>query len=94
MAIEDVAHDSPEKIFQIHVNLKDGLTDANLKDVPKNLDLAAKADDVREIFRKIYKLAIEKDADMVEINPMVLLKDNTLMAIDAKVTIDDNAFFR
>lgn len=94
MAIEDVAHESPEKIFKIHVDIKTGLTDEQLKDVPKNLGLEENADEVREVFRKIYKICLEKDADMVEINPMVKLKENKIMAIDAKVTIDDNAAFR
>lgn len=70
------------------------MTEADLKDVSKNLGLAHKDAEVKDTFRKIYKLAMERDADMVEINPLVLLKDQTLMAIDAKVTIDDNAFFR
>jgi len=46
------------------------------------------------VFWKIYKICLEKDADMVEINPMVKLKENKIMAIDAKVTLDDNAAFR
>ncbi|MBI3190719.1 hypothetical protein HYZ41_03375 [archaeon] len=70
------------------------MTDEQLKDVPKNLGLEHKAKEIRDTFRNIFRLALERDADMVEINPMVLLKDQTLMAIDAKVTIDDNAFFR
>lgn len=94
MAIEDVAHDTPEKIHQIRINLKEGLTDEQLKDVAKNLGLPDKKTEIDDVFRKIYKMSIEKDADMVEINPMVLLKNNTIMAIDGKVTIDDNAAFR
>jgi succinyl-CoA synthetase beta subunit len=45
------------------------------------------------MFKKIFKLAVDKDADMIEINPMVLLKDDTIMAVDSKVSIDDNAGF-
>ncbi len=46
MAIEDVAHETPEKIFKIHVNMKTGLTDDHLKDVPKNLGLEENADEI------------------------------------------------
>jgi succinyl-CoA synthetase beta subunit len=62
--------------------------------MPKNLGLEENAEELREVFRKIYKICVEKDADMVEINPMVKLKENKIMAIDGKVTIDDNAAFR
>ena len=50
MAIEDVAHESPEKIFKIHIDMKAGLTDEQLKDVPKNLGLEENADEIREVF--------------------------------------------
>jgi len=94
MAIEDVAHETPEKIFKIHIEMKNGLTEEDLKDVPKNLGLEENSDEIKEIFRKLYKICLEKDADMVEINPMVKLKEGKMMAIDGKVTIDDNAAFR
>ncbi len=94
MAIEDVAHETPEKIFKIHIEMKKGLTEDDLKDVPKNLGLEENSDEIKEIFRKLYKICLEKDADMVEINPMVKLKEGKMMAIDGKVTIDDNAAFR
>lgn len=93
MAIEDVAHETPEKIFKIHVNIHKGLTDDDLKDVGKNLGLPNKQDELKKVFKNMYRLMIEKDADMVEINPLVQLKDKSIMAVDAKVTIDDNAAF-
>jgi len=46
------------------------------------------------IFQKLYKLLIETDASLAEINPLVLTKEGTTMAIDAKMTFDDNALFR
>jgi succinyl-CoA synthetase beta subunit len=46
------------------------------------------------VFRKVYELAIERDATLVEINPLVLLEDDRVVALDAKVTIDDNALWR
>lgn len=94
MAIEDVAEATPEKIHKIHINMQDGLTDADLEDVPKNLGFEDNAEEIREVFRNIYKLSVEKDADMVEVNPMVRLKSGNCMAIDGKITVDDNAAFR
>lgn len=94
MAIEDVAEQTPEKIFKIYVDANKGLTEEDLADVPKNLGMEGQADKVKDLFRKVYNIVIEKDADMVEINPLVRLKNEDVMAIDAKVTIDDNAFFR
>jgi succinyl-CoA synthetase beta subunit len=46
------------------------------------------------VFRKVYELAVERDATLVEINPLVLLEDDRVVALDAKVTIDDNALWR
>ena len=71
MAIEDVAEETPEKIFTIPINIEKGLTDADLADVPKNLGLEQNADEIRDIFRKIYNVFETRDADMVEINPMI-----------------------
>jgi succinyl-CoA synthetase beta subunit len=46
------------------------------------------------LFKHLYDCFIEKDADLIEINPLALLKDGTIVAADSKVTIDDNAVFR
>ena len=94
MAIEDVAEETPEKIFTIPININTGLTDADLADVPKNLGLEGNADEIKEAFRSIYKVFETRDADMVEINPMIRRKEGDIMAIDAKITIDSNAEFR
>ena len=48
----------------------------------------------REAFRKMYELVVERDATLVEIDPLVLLEDDRVVALDAKVTIDDNALWR
>lgn len=46
------------------------------------------------LFKHLYDCFMERDADLIEINPLALLKDGTLVAADSKVTIDDNALFR
>jgi len=94
MAIEDVAHETPEKIFKIPINVNTGLTESDLSEVAKNLGLENNKSEVDAMFQNIYQLFMERDADMVEINPMVLTTDRGCMAIDGKITCDDNAAFR
>lgn len=74
--------------------MESGLTEADLAPVAKNLGLEAQEEEIKALFTNMYKLMAEKDADMVEINPYVRLKSQKTMAIDAKVTVDENASFR
>ena len=60
----------------------------------KLFDNMAQVKQAVPIFKNIYRLFTEKDASLAEINPLVMLKDGTLKAIDAKMTFDDNALFR
>ena len=94
MAIEDVAHETPEKIHKIWVNVQNGLTEEDLAPVAKNLGLDAQDAEVRDLFKSMYELMFAKDADMVEINPYIRLKSQKCMAIDAKITCDESAAFR
>ena len=65
------------------------------RDVAKEMNLEGKsADDLVEILQKLSKLTIEKETELVEINPLVVLDDDSLMALDGKVITDDNANFR
>lgn len=94
MAIEDVAHETPEKVHKLAVNPLVGLNDAELKEAAAKLDLSQYEDQVVHLFKQLYACFWEKDCDMVEINPLVLTKDGTVMAADSKVTIDSNALHR
>ena len=94
MAIEDVAAATPEKIHKIQIDVTKGLLEEQLDNVPKNLGLEKNAEEIKAVFRNIYKMFQEKDTDLVEINPFVRLKNGKLMAADGKVTVDDNAKFR
>jgi len=94
MAIEDVAEETPEKIHKIWVDVSTGLTEEDLAPIAKNLGLEKQDAEVRELFKGLYDLMFEKDADMVEINPYIRLKNQKCMAIDAKITCDENAGFR
>jgi succinyl-CoA synthetase beta subunit len=93
--IEDVARTSPEKISRLKIDPLAGLTEA---DALKMLERFKLAKDDAAIFAKIletlYKAAIENDAELVELNPLVKTTQGTFMAADARITIDDNAMFR
>lgn len=60
----------------------------------KNLDLEDYKSQVVFLFKHMYDCFIDKDADMIEVNPLALLSNGTIVAADSKVTIDDNAIFR
>ena len=93
--IEEVAKTSPEKIIKFHINPLTGLLDYQARDIALQLfgdiKLAQKA---ASIFTKLYKLYIDTDATIAEINPMVLTPDNEILAIDGKMNFDDNALYR
>jgi len=94
MAIEDVAHTSPEKVHKLAINPLVGIIDSELKQVAKDLDLAAHEDQVVHLFKSLYQCFWDKDCDMVEINPLVLTDKGVVMAADSKITIDSNALHR
>jgi succinyl-CoA synthetase beta subunit len=93
--IEQVAETDPDAIARIHVNPVDGLTPEQARawvDAAQ-LDPAA-TDGAVDILLKLYRCYVEGDADLVEINPLILTPDGAVHALDAKVTLDDNASFR
>lgn len=95
MDIEEVAHSMPEKIHKIVIDPSVGIPGYLAREAA--FKLFDDIDQVRQaavIFQKLYKLFVEKDASLAEINPLVLTKEGTIMAIDAKMTFDDNAIFR
>ena len=95
MEIEQVAKVSPEKIVRVPIDPIVGLPDYLARDAAYNL-----FDDIKlvrqcaAILQKLYRLFVEKDASLVEINPLVLTKEGELRAVDAKMTFDNNALFR
>ncbi len=95
MDIEQVAHETPEQIEKIIIDPTIGMADFKANEAAwKLFDDKAQVRQAAKIFKALYKLFVEKDASLVEINPLVMLKDGTLKAIDAKMTFDDNALFR
>ncbi|MGI6242670.1 MAG: ADP-forming succinate--CoA ligase subunit beta [Prevotella sp.] len=95
MDIEQVARETPEKIVKIVIDPLVGMTDFLAREAAfKLFDDMAQVKQAVPLFKNLYRLFIEKDASLAEINPLVMLKDGTLKAIDAKMTFDDNALFR
>ena len=92
--IEEVAATSPEAIARLHVDPLDGLSEEACRDWVK----AAGLDDIGpaavELLCDLYRCYREGDADLVEVNPLVVTDDGRLLALDAKVTLDDSAAFR
>jgi succinyl-CoA synthetase beta subunit len=93
--IEQVVEEDPDAIARLHVNPLDGLTLGAARELVERarLDLQAR-EGAAEILLKLYDCYIEGDADLVEINPLVLTTDGEVRVLDAKVTLDDDAAFR
>ena len=93
--IEQVAETNPDAIARLHVNPLDGITfdQARALAVEAQIDREA-LDGVAEVLVLLYRCFVEGDADLVEINPLILTPDNKVHALDAKVTLDDSAAFR
>lgn len=95
MDIEQVARETPEKIEKIIIDPLIGMTDFVAREAAfKLFDDMAQVKQVVPLLKNLYQLFVDKDASLVEINPLVKLKDGSLKAIDAKMTFDDNALFR
>jgi succinyl-CoA synthetase beta subunit len=93
--IETVAEEDPDAIARIHINPVDGLDEKTTREwvAAAKLDPAATEGAV-EILLKLYRAYEDGDADLVEINPLILTPTGQVHALDAKVTLDDNAKFR
>ena len=94
MSIEDVAKNNPEKIFKLPIDIKKELDVEMLFEVAKNLGIPEHKSQIVYLMRNILDCFMEKDCDLVEINPLVLTKDGKVLAADSKIVIDDNAGFR
>lgn len=94
MSIEDVAQKHPEKIHKIHVDPQSGLCIDSLLEAAKNLGIDEHRTTLSFLMKSLYDCFLEKDCDLVEINPLVITKNGKILAADSKITIDDNASFR
>jgi len=96
MDIEQVAHDTPEKIFTLTLHpAAGGVEDYQARKLAFGLGLSAEQQtELRDILRKLAKLFRDCDASLVEVNPLIVTKDGHIVALDAKINVEDNALFR
>ena len=94
MSIEDVAHDTPEKIFKLNVNPFTGPEVDDLLKAADDLGITEQKSQLVWLMKSLYDCFMAKDCDMIEINPLITTKEGVVMAADSKVTIDGNAGFR
>ena len=93
--IEEVAKKNPEKITTIKLNSYKSLNDENIEKILKTFSLPEKAKKQGfDLIRSLHKILIEKDANLIEVNPLILTKEQNLLCLDAKISFDDNALYR
>ena len=93
--IEKVAKNNPDKIITIKINLSKSVSDENIKKITQPFVLSKKSQkQTFDLIQSIYKILIEKDASLIEINPLILTEDDNILCLDAKINFDDNALYR
>ena len=95
MDIEEVAAKTPGKIHKVFVDPSGGLSDQEAKDVAARIGIPESAsNEAGDLLKNLYQCFVESDASLVEVNPLILTGQNRVVALDAKLNIDDNALFR
>jgi succinyl-CoA synthetase beta subunit len=95
MDIEEVAHATPEKIIKVFVDPIEGITDAQAKQLADGIGVpAGSTQQAVDVFKKLYRVYMDTDATLVEINPLILEGNGHIKALDAKFNFDSNALFR
>jgi len=95
MEIEEVAHKTPEKLAKVGINPNVGIDKTKAIEIAKGGQFPADViDQVADVLVKLWQAFIKEDATLMEINPLVKTSDGKVIALDGKVTLDDNAAFR
>lgn len=95
MDIEEVAEETPEKIFTVAVSPATGVMGYQIRRMAFGLELdKAQTKQFADIIQKLYKLYMDSDASLIEINPLITTGAGDVIALDAKVNIEENALFR
>ncbi|WP_121543547.1 ADP-forming succinate--CoA ligase subunit beta [Candidatus Rickettsia colombianensi] len=93
--IEEVAEKTPEKIIKFSVDPATGLQDFHMRGIAYELGFKDnQVKQMKEIVKSVYNAFIETDAAQIEINPLIVNSDGNLLALDAKITFDDNGLFK
>ncbi|MEE8220977.1 MAG: ADP-forming succinate--CoA ligase subunit beta, partial [Woeseiaceae bacterium] len=95
MDIEQVAADTPEQIFTVAIDPDAGVQDSQTAELSTGLGLKGKqSEQFADLIVRLYKLFVECDASLVEVNPLIVTKSGDVIALDAKINIEGNALFR
>jgi succinyl-CoA synthetase beta subunit len=95
MEIEDVAHKTPEKLARVGIDPNQGINKAKALEIAKSGQFPADVQEqVADVLIKLWAAFVAEDATLMEINPLVKTEDGKVVALDGKVTLDDNAGFR
>ena len=95
MDIEEVAAKTPQKIHKVFIDPAAGLAEGEARDVARKIGVPqASLGQAAELLRNLYRCYWDTDASLVEVNPLVVTGDGRVVALDAKLTFDDNALFR
>ena len=93
--IEKVAHETPDRIHKVQVDPAYGLAEFQVRELVFKLGFnAAEAKNAARLIRSLYQMFWESDASMIEVNPLITTPDDRVLALDAKVSFDDNALYR
>ena len=95
MDIEEVANKTPEKIITTRIEIDDEISDTDCGKIIKIFNLGSDAKkQAIALIKSVYKMFISTDANMVEVNPLILTKEEKIVCLDAKVNFDSNALFK
>lgn len=95
MDIEEVANKTPEKITTTRVSLSKGLTKGDITQVLKPYQLPSESiEQAEKLIQSIFKALLNTDANLIEVNPLILTKENQVLCLDAKINFDANALYR
>ena len=93
--IEKVAHETPDRIHKVAVDPAYGLADFQVRELIFKLGFnATESKNAAKLIRSLYQMFWESDASMIEVNPLITTPDDHVLALDAKVSFDDNALYR
>ena len=95
MDIEAVAEDTPENITTVIIEPSIGISEININEMFRALEISeSQNEQFSQLVKNLYQFFIEKDASLVEINPLIVTTEKKLLCLDAKVNFDENALFK
>jgi len=95
MEIEEIAQKAPEKVLKILINSQEGLRSFQAREIARKMGYSGKQlQELGSILQKLYRIGMNYDAELIELNPIVETTDGKFVAADARIIIDDNALFR